>query len=356
MHDPRNSELADILVNYSIEAKPKENIWLQIAGQEGIPLAREVFKKLITIGAYPYLDIADEGVSKFFLDHANQDQLTKSPEISQYVANWAQKSIIIYAEKNSRELAEANHEHMLTRAKAMKPIRDISMKKPWILTYFPTHAMAQDANMGYDDFVDFYFSSVLRDWKAQRKRLQKLANMMNDVEHIHIEGKDTDLTLSAKGRVFVIDDGKNNMPGGEVFTAPVDTSAEGHIYFNFPLLRQGKMIRDIRLWFEKGKVVKATASENEAFLLKILDTDEGARRLGEFAVGANPGITRYMYNVLFDEKIQGTIHLAVGEAYEECGGKNKSTIHMDIVKDMVPEGSVVKAGEKIILRNGELCV
>ena len=356
MSDPRNTQLADILLSYSIEAKPEEKIWIQVSGTLGLPLGREIYKRLVALGAYPYLDIGDDSVGKFFLDHANEKQLTKTPEIAKFIASWADKSVIIVADQNTRELAEANHNNMLLKAKAMKPIRDISLKKPWVLTYFPTYAMAQDANMGYDDFVEFYFSSVLRDWKQQHKRLQKLADLLNDAELIHIQGEDTDITLSAKGRVFVADDGKNNMPGGEVFTAPVDDSAEGHVYFNYPLLRQGKMIRDIRLWFEKGKVVKATASENQEFLRKILDTDEGSRRLGEFAIGANPGIQRYMFNVLFDEKIQGSIHMAVGEAYEECGGKNKSAIHMDIVKDMVPNGSVVSAGKKIILRNGELCV
>ena len=144
------------------------------------------------------------------------------------------------------------------------------------------------------------------------------------------------------------------MPGGEVFTAPVDTSVEGHVYFEFPLLRSGKLIKDIRFWFEKGRIVKASASENEDLLLKMLDTDEGARTLGEFAIGMNPGITRYMYNTLFDEKMEGTIHMAFGEAYEECGGINKSAMHVDIVKDMRTPGSKLIVDGEEILRDGKL--
>lgn len=356
MVDPRSTKLADILVHYSIKAKKGERIQVRVTSHLGLPLAREVFKKLVDVGAYPYLDISDEGVAKYFVDHATRAQLTVKPEIAEFAAKWADKSITIIADINTHEFATANAKNMLLRSKTLKPIRDISIKKPWVLAYYPTPAMAQDANMGYEEFCNFFYSACIRDWKKEDKRLKKLARMLNNAKLIEVEGEKTSLKLSATGRVFIPCTGQYNMPDGEVFTAPVDDSVEGHVYFNFPLLRQGKMIRDIHLWFEKGKVVKATASENQDFLNKILDTDPGARRLGEFAIGANPGIRNYMYNVLFDEKIQGTVHMAIGEAYEECKGYNKSAIHMDIIKDMTPKGSIVKADGKVILKEGKLVV
>lgn len=356
MVDQRNVKLAEILVQYSIAAKSGEKIQIRVTSHLGLPLAREVYKKVLDVGAFPFLDISDEGVSKYFFDHANEEQLTAKPELAEFIANWADKSVIIVADINTHELAQANSANMLIRSKILQPIRSISMKKPWVLTYFPTPAMAQDANMGYEEFCDFFYSACIRDWKTEDVRLKKLAAMLNDAKVIEVEGEKTSLRLSAKGRVFIPCTGQYNMPDGEVFTAPVDDSVEGHVYFNFPLLRQGKMIRDIELWFEKGRVVKAKASENEDFLNEILNTDEGARRLGEFAIGTNPGIKNYMFNVLFDEKIQGTIHMALGEAYEECKGINKSAIHMDIIKDMKPKGSLVKVDGKVILKDGKLIV
>ena len=356
MIDPRNTQLAKILVNYSIEAKAKEKIDIRVTSILGLPLAREVYKELILVGAYPVLTIGDEGVAKFFFDHANTDQLHVKPEIAKFVAEWADKSVTIIADQNTRELAQADSQKMLIRSKMMKPIRDISIKKPWVLTYYPTPAMAQDANMGYEDFCAFFYESCLRDWAKESAYVTKFANMMTNATVIEVKGYMTDLKMSAKGRVFIPCAGTYNMPDGEIFTAPVDNSVEGEVYFNYPLLRQGKMIRDIHLWFAKGKVVKATASENQDFLTKILDTDPGARRLGEFAIGTNKRVRSYMNNVLFDEKMYGTVHMALGEAYEECKGFNKSAIHMDIVKDMTPKGSYVIADGKVILKDGKIVV
>lgn len=356
MIDPRDTKLADILVNYSIKAKSGEKVWLRVTSPAGLPLAREVYKQLIDVGAVPQYDILDERVAKYFFDHATNTQLIAPPVVGKFIAEWCDKSIVIGADENTRELANTDNKKILVRAKATRVIRDITINKPWVITYYPTHAMAQDATMSYEEFQDFFYAACLRDWEKERARLQKLAHMMNNAKKIVVTGERTHLTLSAKGRIFIPCAGEYNMPDGEAFTAPVDDSVEGEVYFNYPLLRQGKMIRDIHFWFEKGKIVKATASENQDFLIKILDTDEGARRLGEFAVGANPNIKTYMNNVLFDEKIQGTVHMAVGEAYEECHGFNKSTIHMDIVKDMNPKGSSVVADGKVILKDGMLIV
>lgn len=354
MKDPRNAKLGAILVDYSLKVQPKEKIWIRVSSPLGLPLAREVFKSTLKSGGLPYLDIGDDLVAKSFVDMAEDHQLTAFPAIEKFVADWCDKSVVIVADNNTREMANADMAKLQSRAKILKPIRDITLKKPWVLTYFPTAAMAQDANMGLEEFQDFFYKACIKDWKKEQSRLQALAEKLNDAQLIEVHGEKTNLRLSAKGRVFVPCAGMYNMPDGEVFTAPVDDSVEGTVYFNYPLLRQGKMIRNIFLRFEKGKVVEARASEHERFLHHILDTDAGARRLGEFAIGTNANVRKYMHNVLFDEKMLGTVHMALGQAYEECNGVNKSTVHMDIVKDMTKKGSLVIADGKIILKEGKV--
>ncbi len=354
--DQRYAKLAQLLTTYSVKIKKGKHVWIRCVGLTSLQLGKEVYKEALKIGAHPYLDIHDDSLGSFYYSNAQPHQLEYPALIEEHIANWADYTISLIAQENSRSLANVESSKLLLKEKTSKKVREIIMKKPWTLTVIPTHGLAQDAMMSTDAFEDFYFNATLRDWEKEGKRLQKLAKMLTNAKLIEVKGIETDLKLSAKARVFVPDCGEANMPGGEIFTAPVDTSVEGHVYFNFPLLRSGKFIRDIRFWFEKGKIVKATASENEKYLHQILDTDEGARRLGEFAIGLNPGITQYMNNVLFDEKIQGTIHMAIGQAYEECKGINTSQIHMDIVKDMKPKGSSVIADGVTILKDGKILV
>jgi len=354
MNDPRNKKLAEILVSHSLTVRAHEKIWIRVSSPLGLPLAREVFRGVLRAGGLPYLDIGDDLVAKSFVDIAEDHQLTAFPAIEKFVADWCDKSVVIVADNNTREMANADLLKLQARSKMLKPIRDVTLKKPWVLTYFPTAAMAQDANMGLEEFQDFFYKACIKDWNKESAKLHALAEKLNDAELIEVRGEKTNLRMSAKGRVFVPCAGSHNMPDGEVFTAPVDNSVEGTVYFNYPLLRQGKMIRDIFLRFEKGVVVEARASEHERFLHHILDTDAGARRLGEFAIGTNAGVRKYLNNVLFDEKMLGTVHMALGQAYEECNGVNKSIVHMDIVKDMTKRGSEVVADGTVILKEGKV--
>ncbi len=352
--DPRYTKLAKLLLEYSVEAKQKEKIWIRCLGIPSLTLAREVYAQSVKLGAYPYLDISDDTLSSVYFTHAVDHQLTQKPVIDEFIVEWADKIITIYGEENSRSMASVDPKKFILSSQQKKKVRAITMTKPWVLTYVPTPSLAQDAGMSTEAFTDFYFESTLRDWKKEGERYSKLAKRLTNAKSINVVGKDTDLTLSATGRTFVPDNGECNMPGGEVFTAPVDTSVNGHVYFEFPLLRSGKLIRDIRFWFENGRIIKASASENEELLLHMLDTDKGARTLGEFAIGMNPGIQRYMYNTLFDEKIEGTIHMAFGEAYAECGGINKSAMHVDIVKEMRLPGTSITVDGVVIMRDGKL--
>lgn len=354
MTDSRNSQLASILLNYSVKLQPSEKIWIRCMGIPALSLAKEVYKQALLRGSHPYIDITDDTIHPFFVDQASPEQVAAEPHVEEYLVHWADKIVTLVGEQNTRLFSNCDPTKLVARQKAKQTLRASMMKKPWVLTYVPSQSLAQEAGMSYEEFSDFYFGATLRDWEAECGRMKKLASRLSNAKKIHIIGEQTDLTMSAQGRVFIPDCGECNMPGGEVFTAPVETSVTGYVYFNFPLLRTGKYIRDIRLWFENGKIVKATASENEDFLQTIIATDAGSSYLGEFAIGMNPGITKYVNNMLFDEKIEGTIHMAIGQAYEECHGVNTSAIHMDIVKDMKVPGSKIIVDGVTILNDGKL--
>ena len=206
--------------------------------------------------------------------------------------------------------------------------------------------------MATEAFADFLYGACLLDWKAEGERMQRYADRFDSADEVHIVGDRTDLRLSVAGRTMRVDAGGANMPGGEFFCSPVEDSAEGEIVFGeFPAVYAGRELNGVRLRFEGGKVVDATADVNEGFLIETLDHDEGARRLGELGIGCNPGITRYMKNTLFDEKIDGTVHLAVGNGFPDLGGTNESTIHWDIVKDLRDAGRIELDGE-LVQENG----
>jgi aminopeptidase len=199
--------------------------------------------------------------------------------------------------------------------------------------------------MSLTEYKDFVYSAMIRDWDAEVDRMRKLKSDMDNASEVRLMGKDTDLSFSIKGRTAVIDDAKYNLPGGEVFTAPLDDSATGKIYYDLPSL-YGKEVTDIRLTFDKGVVVDYSASKNESLLKELIETDEGSRRLGEFRIGTNRGINRFTKRILFDEKMAETVHLAIGRAYKECGGINKSAVHWDMIKTMKP-GEIIMDGKTV---------
>jgi aminopeptidase len=232
----------------------------------------------------------------------------------------------------------------------------------WVVTLFPTHAYAQDAEMSLSEYEDFVYGACMPDeddptayWRRFSAWQQKIVDWLKGKERVHIVGPETDLRLSIAGRSFINSDGRRNMPSGEVFTGPVEDSAEGHVYFSYPAIYCGHQVTGVRLWFKDGKVVKATAEKNEDFLLETLDTDQGARYLGEFAIGTNEGITRFTGQILFDEKIHGSFHIAVGSGYPETGSKNQSAIHWDMICDM-RAGGEIWVDDELLYRDGEFVV
>ena len=227
------------------------------------------------------------------------------------------------------------------------------MDLKWVGCQYPTPALAQEAEMSVDAFADFLYGACLLDWDAERERMQRYAERFDQADEVRLVAGDTDVRLSIAGRPTLVDAGGANMPGGEFFTSPVEDSAEGEIVFGeFPAVYSGREVRGIRLRFEGGKVVDASAEANEEFLLEQLDLDEGARRLGELGIGCNPGITRHMKNTLFDEKIDGTVHLALGNGLPDVGGENVSQLHWDIVKEMRNEGTRIELDGKTVQESG----
>jgi aminopeptidase len=232
----------------------------------------------------------------------------------------------------------------------------------WTLALFPTNAHAQDAEMSLSDYEDFVYNACMPDmddpvgyWRAVSARQERIIQWLKDRKQVHVIGPETDLKLSIAGRTFINCDCKENVPDGEVFTGPVENSVEGHVYFSYPTIYGGREVTGVRLWFEKGRVVKATAEKNEDFLLQTLDTDEGSRYVGEFAIGTNEGINRFTGEILFDEKIGGSFHMALGEGYPESGSQNHSGLHWDMICDL-RQGGEIWVDDELLYKNGKFVI
>lgn len=355
MKDSRVEKLADILVNYS--AKVKKGDTVLVRGDElGKPLILEVYRKVIEAGGNPLTSVSFDEMNKIFYDSASKEQLSHTSKIKLYEAKNCDAVIIVHAPANSKSLTTVNPAKMTMRSKANKPISEIIVnKKRWVLTNYPTQALAQDAEMSIEEYEDFLFNATNLDWVKVDREQERIKKVIDKGRTVRILGKDTDLTFSIKGRKGIKCSGSSNMPDGEIFYAPVEDSANGHIYYEFPAIHGGKEVTGIRLGFEKGKVVKATAEKNEEYLFAMLDTDKGARYLGEFGIGTNYGIKRFTRDILFDEKIGGTVHLALGRSYKESGGKNDSAIHWDMIKELREDGALYLDGKRI-QENGKFLI
>jgi aminopeptidase len=276
--------------------------------------------------------------------------------------------ISIGAAENTRMLSGVDPNRQRLRAKAHAPLREVFLARSaagefkWVSTLFPTQAYAQDAEMSLADFEDFVYGATHADeddpvarWRDVHTRQQRYVEFLAGKHRLEVLGDNADLRLSIEGRTFINSDGVHNMPSGEIFTGPVEDSVEGWVRFTYPAVTSGREVEGVELVFEKGRVVSASATKNEAFLLSTLDTDEGARYLGEWAIGTNSKIQRFTKNILFDEKIGGTIHMAVGSGYPETGSRNKSAIHWDMICDMRGGGTIAADGE-VFYRSGEFLI
>ena len=355
----KDVELAKILVDHSLSIKPKEKVLITVS-EAGMALGKAVYLEVLKRGAYPMFDIEATGTGYTFYNNANEWQISYIPEeVIKTKIKWADAYVRIYTENNSRELSQIDPDKIAKRSKLLRPLMDPMIDSDrWILTEYPTDGTAQEAGVSTEWLREFYFNACLVDYKKMEKDLKGLEKIMDKGSEIHVRGKMTDLYVNIKGRLAQACYGERNIPDGECFLAPVTDGVNGEVYFDLPTLAYGTEVSGIHLEFRDGKVINAKAERGEAQLLKMLETDPGAKYLGEFAIGANFNIKRAMLNTLFDEKIGGTIHMALGRAYREArgGGENESAIHWDIVKDMRLPGSVLTIDGVEVLKEGKLLV
>jgi aminopeptidase len=363
MPDQRVTKLAKLMVHYSLELKLGQQVAIRTH-----PLADEltlaVYEEAIQAGAHVFIQNTVPGEEEYFFGNASEAQLDYVSPIRKIITETFDASLNIWAEHNTRSLSGVDPKRMARVAKAGAPLSKVfherSARKElrWCLTVYPNHAMAQEADMSLEDYREFvYGAGMLNEadpvayWKHVGQEQQKLADWLKGHDQVLLKGSNVDLKMSIKDRLFISCDGKVNFPDGEIYTGPVEDSVQGWVRFKYPAIEYGQEVTDIQLWFEKGRVVKETASKNQELLTAQLNTDAGARSLGEFGIGTNYGITRFTKNMLFDEKMGGTIHLAVGAGYPESGSKNESGIHWDMLCDM--NDAKIRVDGELFYRDGK---
>ena len=362
MADERIKKLAKTLVEHSTKVKKGDKV--VISGDVvAEPLIKEVYKLCLKKGAHTAVHANLPGMAQIYYKNASPAQLKKFPEVAMFESKKSDVFIGIWGTSNTRELSNIDPKKIAIRNKVTHPISKVRLKKRWVGCDFPTNALAMEADMSLEEYDLWFYNACNIDYTALQKRYAKLKKIIDRGKEVRIVGRNTDLKLSIKGMAAINKQGDCNIPDGEVFTAPEKFSAEGHIEFSYPAIRGGNEVDGIYLEFRKGKVVKAKAKKNERFLKSMLKTDPGASYLGELGIGVNYKITKYTKNLLFDEKIGGTIHLALGMAYPECCQKNKaqgnkSALHWDIVKDLRPRGGGGKliVDGKVIQKNGKFLI
>lgn len=354
--DKRWKQLGEILINYSAQVKPGERVMIAMGEPDTFPLVNGVYEAAIRAGAYPQVQFISETLRHSVLKYGNESQLSWIPEIEAYGMEWADVYFGLRGAYNLHEHADIPAEAMSLNQRAMGEVSTLRWKKTrWCLVRVPNKLFAQQAETNLETIMEMFFDACLLDWEEKSKEWHRMAEDLSSSSEVHITGKNTDLRFSTEGRKWLVFDGKINMPDGEIFTAPVTSSIDGQIYFEDPGVLGGRLMYDLCLVWEQGKLVKATSSTNQDFLTRIVNSDSGSSLIGEFAFGTNPHVNRFCNDILIDEKILGTIHIALGRAYKECGGENESAIHWDIVKDLRTEGAVFIDGKPII-ENGTLCL
>ncbi len=352
MIDKRLVALAKILVRDCLTVKKLDKILIKTTSPLGIPLVKEVYRQLLVEGAIVKTEVGIEELDKIFYQTASQNQLDFYPSFSEMEAIYFDKFLYVVADQNIRSNSQVDQNKLLARMKLTHKVKQIILKKKWTLTYFPTSSMAQEALMDTDSFEDFFFQTTNQEWLKNKDYFQKIIKKLQD-KKLRIVGEKTNLSLQTKGRTWIDNDYISNMPGGEVFTSPIKESINGEIYFNYPLTYNGQTINDILLKFENGKIVDFETSRNYDVLAKVINLDQFSSYVGEIAFGLNKGCSFYLNNILFDEKMDGTIHLALGNSFPECGGDHESAIHLDIIKNMKTESSMVYANDQLIYQNGQ---
>ena len=365
--DIRDRKLAQLITQYSLGVKPGDKVVLR-AGTQAEPLLKELFRQIIEAGAHPVL----------WPDFGWPEELLYSLGSDEQISFIHKPTALYYEEYDCliRVLSEENTKHLnsvdprkitlfsKSRAELMNTYMDRSARGElrWALTLYPTNAYAQDADMSLDEYADFVYQACMPDmndpvgyWRGISERQARIIEWLKGKKKVHLLGKGTDLRLSIEGRNFINCDCHVNIPDGEIFTGPVEDSMEGHVTYSYPTIYNGRELTGVYLEFEKGRVVKASAEKNEAFLLETLEIDAGARGVGEFAIGTNEGIQRFTRQILFDEKIGGSFHMALGKGYPESGSKAQSSIHWDMICDL-RAGGQIWVDDQLLYENGKFVI
>lgn len=364
MTDPRVRKFAEILVDYSARIQKGDRVLIHTT-TGAIPLVEQLYELILDRGGHPYTELKFPGEDRIFYEHAQDHQLAHTPVLRKYAYENFESRFRINALTDLHELDNVDPVKQGKFSKAKSTILETQMRRgaanefKWVSTLFPTAALAEQAKMSLSDYEDFVYKAVHADqddpiayWQKIRDEQQKIVDRLEGHDKVVLRGPNVDLKLSVKDRTFINAFGDHNMPDGEVFTGPVEDSVNGWVRYTYPSLREGRVVEGIELEFVDGKVFNAKAKQNEPYLLQMLETDPGARYVGEFAIGTNFDIDQFTGNILFDEKIGGSFHMALGAGYPETGNTNKSQIHWDMICDMREDSEILLDGE-LIYKNGQ---
>jgi aminopeptidase len=360
MADPSLAKLADLLVTYSVELQPGQLVRID-GGAVAQPLLLELYRAALRAGANPFTRISLEQAEQVLLDEGTDEQLAFVSDLQRNEVEGIDAWLTVWAERNTRALGQSDPERARRRMSAQGALqrrwweRIAAGETRWCAVRYPTDGHAQDAHMSLAEYEDFVWTAShvrphedpIAHWRGVSVELNARARELEGVRELRVVGPDTDLRVGVGGRFWLAADGKLNMPDGEIFTSPVETDTEGEIRFTFPAIFGGREVEDVRLRFEGGQVVHAEAASGEDFLRSLLDMDEGARVLGEAAFGLNYEIDRFTHDILFDEKIGGTLHFALGSGFKQCGSQNDSGLHWDLICDLRADGEVYADGELV---------
>lgn len=365
MTDIRLQKFAQILVDHSTRVKPGDRVAIATTTYAE-PAARAIYELTLERGGFPHLLFELSGEPEALFSHASDEQLDYISPFQKMAFEQFEVLIKIRAETNTRALTNVDASRISRRQRALADLLKAQMARGatkelrWMSTLYPTPAYAMEADMGFQEYQDFFYHACHADentpdpvayWQTIKTEQQRVLGLIQGHDKVELRGPNVDLRLSVKGRTFVNAAGENNLPDGEIFTGPVEDSANGWVHFTYPAMFQGRVVEGIKLHFENGRVVAASADSNEDLLLKMIDQDAGSRYIGEFAIGTNFEINRFTRSILLDEKIGGSFHMALGAGYPETGSKNKSVIHWDMICDLRSDSEIRVDGE-LFYRNG----
>lgn len=367
MSDTRLSKLADVLVNYS--TKVRKDDWVHIkAGLPAMPLVQELYSSILKAGGKPTFSINSNELDALVHEQASDEQLKWVSPLEEMVIGQVDVFINIIAPENIRAMTLIDPSRQQLRQSGYRKLMDEYMRRSasgelrWVLTNYPCLSLAQESRKSLKQYEDFFYSATFIDqpdpvqcWRQVHDDQARLIDWLADRKQVCIKGVNADLSLNIEGRTFLNSDGDQNMPSGEIFTSPVEDSANGWVRFTYPAIHMGQEVEGARLEFKDGKVINASAEKNEEFLIKMLDMDEGSRYLGELGIGTNFGIREFSKDILFDEKIGGSFHLALGAGFGEAGGKNHSALHWDLICNARVDTEMRVDGE-LFYQNGKFMV